>query len=354
MDTELTLAAVVAVALFFDFTNGFHDAANAVATSIATRAVPPRVAVAGAALLNFGGAFLSLEVAATVAKGIVDPGAITLHVVLAGLIGAIAWNLATWAFGLPSSSSHALIGGMVGSALAAAGTGAVEWRGLYEKVLLPAVWAPALAVPAAALLILAIRALTRHRDSDRVFRRLQLASASFVALAHGTNDAQKTMGVIALALVVAHPSQGFHVPLWVIVSAAAAMAAGTWAGGWRIVRTLGHRVVELRPAAGFAAETATAAILWTTAHVGFPVSTTHAVTAAVTGAGGADGRRVHLGVARSIAAAWLLTLPAAAAVGAGVETLTRAPGGAILATCLAAALATTAGLRARRGATAWS
>jgi PiT family inorganic phosphate transporter len=354
MDTELTLAAVVVVALLFDFTNGFHDAANAIATSVATRAVPPRVAVAAAAVFNFAGAFLSLKVAATLATGIVDPGAITLEVVLAGLVGAIAWNLATWARGLPSSSSHALIGGVLGASLAAAGPGVVRWHGLVEKVLLPAVWAPALAVPAALALMLAIRLGLRRRDGDRIFRRLQLVSASFVALTHGTNDAQKTMGVIALALVVAHPADSFHVPLWVVVSAAAAMAAGTYAGGWRIVRTLGERIVELRPPAGFAAETATAAVLWTTAHVGFPVSTTHTVTSAIAGAGAGSGRRVDLSVARSIALAWLVTLPAAAAAGAGAEQLTRLPGGAAALLALAAGTACLAAFLARRDRPAWS
>jgi PiT family inorganic phosphate transporter len=354
MDTEITLAAVVAVALLFDFTNGFHDAANAIATSVSTRAVPPRVAVAAAAAFNFAGAFLSLKVAATVANGIVDPGAITLTVVLAGLVGAIAWNFATWALGLPSSSSHALIGGVLGSSVAAAGTGVVQWHGLYDKVLLPAVYAPALAVPAAGLLMLALRLAVRRRNSDRLFRRLQLFSAGFVALAHGTNDAQKTMGVIALALVVAHPGDGFHVPLWVVLSAATAMAAGTYAGGWRIVETLGKRVVRLDPAAGFAAETTTAAILWTTAHIGLPVSTTHTVTSAIAGAGRGSGRRVDLAVLRGIALAWLVTLPAAAAAGAAAEQLTRLPGGttAVVALAAALALAAAAAARARRGAVA--
>src|SRR5581483_9143817 len=312
---NLTLIAVVAVALFFDFTNGFHDAANAIATSVSTRAISPRLAVLGSAALNFAGAFLSLKVAATVAKGVVDPNGVTLHVVLAGLVGAIAWNLATWYLGLPSSSSHALIGGVAGSAAAAAGFGVIEWHGLYEKVLLPSLWAPALAIPSAAVLMLAILWIVRKRAPsrvNRVFRRLQLVSAGFVSLTHGTNDAQKTMGVITLALLAAHPGRAFHVPTWVIASAAAAMAAGTYAGGWRIVRTLGRRVAKLEPPQGFAAEAATAGILWTTAHFGFPVSTTHTVSSAVLGAGASTRfSAVRWGIAGNILVAWLLTLPAA-------------------------------------------
>jgi inorganic phosphate transporter, PiT family len=339
---NLTLVAVVAVALCFDFTNGFHDAANAIATSVSTRAVSPRLAVLGSAALNFAGAFLSLKVAATVGKGIVEPNAITLQVVLAGLIGAIAWNLLTWRLGLPSSSSHALIGGVVGSAIAAAGFGVVQWHGLWEKVVIPALASPALALPFAALLMLALLWIVARRAPgkvNRVFRRLQLVSAGFVALTHGTNDAQKTMGVIALALVAANPGESFHVPYWVIASAAAAMAAGTYAGGWRIVRTLGQRVAKLEPPQGFAAETATATLLWLTAHYGFPVSTTHTVSSAVLGAGATSRfSAVRWGIAGNIVVAWLLTLPAAAAVGAAAEMARRLPGGIVWALLLALAL----------------
>jgi inorganic phosphate transporter, PiT family len=339
-----TLVAVVAVALFFDFTNGFHDAANAIATSVSTRALSPRIAVIFAAALNFAGAFVSLKVAATVAKGIVDPTGITLRVVLAGLIGAIAWNLTTWYLGLPTSSSHALIGGVAGSAIAASGFGIIQWRGLYEKVLIPSLWAPALAIPSAALIMLALLWIIRKRAPgkvNRVFRRLQVVSAGFVAFTHGTNDAQKTMGVITLALLAAHPDRAFHVPTWVIASAGAAMAAGTYAGGWRIIRTLGQRIAKLEPPQGFAAEAATASILWVTAHYGFPVSTTHTVSSAVLGAGSAGSRfrAVRWGLAGNILVAWLITLPSAAIVGAGAEVVTRAPGGAAIAVALAAALA---------------
>jgi inorganic phosphate transporter, PiT family len=340
---NFTLVAVVAVALCFDFTNGFHDAANAIATSVSTRAVSPRLAVLGSAALNFAGAFLSLKVAATVGKGIVDPNAVTLRVVLAGLIGAIAWNLFTWRLGLPSSSSHALIGGVVGSSIAASGFGVIQWHGLWEKVAVPALASPALALPFAAVLMLALLWLIRRRAPGKVnryFRRLQLLSAGFVSLAHGTNDAQKTMGVIALALVAANPGQAFQVPTWVIVSAAAAMAAGTYVGGWRIVRTLGQRIAKLEPPQGFAAESASATILWLSAHFGFPVSTTHTVSSAVLGAGATSRfSAVRWGIAGNIVVAWLLTLPAAAAVGAGMEEATRLPGGVVWALLLALAVA---------------
>jgi inorganic phosphate transporter, PiT family len=345
---ELTLFAVVVVALFFDFTNGFHDTANSIATSVSTRALSPRPAVISAAILNFAGAFVSFEVAATVAKGIVVPDVITLEVVLAGLVGAITWNLITWYLGLPSSSSHALIGGIAGSAIAAAGFDAVQWRGLVEKVAIPSLLAPLLGVFGAALLMLALLWIIRRRSPgtvNRVFRRLQLVSGGFVAFTHGTNDAQKTMGIIALALVASgHLDPDFdRPPLWVIVSAALAMAAGTYAGGWRIIKTLGQRVARLDPPQGFAAQTATASILWVTGTVGFPVSTTHTVSGGVLGAGAS--RRlsaVRWGVAGNILLAWVMTIPCAALVGAAMESLTRAPGGAALVFVFAAAMAAAA------------
>jgi len=342
---ELTLVAVVVVALFFDFTNGFHDTANSIATSVSTRALSPRLAVLSAAVLNFAGAFVSIKVAATVAKGIVDPEAITLKIVLGGLVGAITWNLITWYLGLPSSSSHALIGGMIGSASAAEGFGVVKWRGLFEKVLIPSLAAPFLGVLGAAVIMLALLWIIRRRSPgvvNRVFRRLQLVSGGFVAFTHGTNDAQKTMGIITLALVASGhvDADNFHVPLWVIVCAALAMAAGTYAGGWRIIKTLGQRVAKLDPPQGFAAQTACASILWATAHYGFPVSTTHVISGSVLGAGAT--RRfsaVRWGVAGNIVLAWLMTLPCAAVVGAGMEVLTRLPGGAALVFGLTAAIA---------------
>jgi inorganic phosphate transporter, PiT family len=345
---ELTLVAVVVVALFFDFTNGFHDTANSIATSVSTRALSPRLAVLTAAVLNFAGAFVSIKVAATVAKGIVDPEAITLKIVLGGLVGAITWNLITWYLGLPSSSSHALIGGMIGSASAAEGFDVVKWRGLYEKVLIPSLAAPFLGVLGAAAIMIALLWIIRRRSPgvvNRVFRRLQLVSGGFVAFTHGTNDAQKTMGIIALALVASGhlDAEKFDVPLWVILCAALAMGAGTYAGGWRIIKTLGQRVAKLDPPQGFAAQTACASILWATAHYGFPVSTTHVISGSVLGAGAT--RRfsaVRWGVAGNIVLAWLMTLPCAAVVGAGMEVLTRLPGGAALVFALTAAIAVVA------------
>ncbi|HYY31999.1 MAG TPA: anion permease [Gaiellaceae bacterium] len=342
---DLTLVAVVAVALFFDFTNGFHDTANSIATSVSTRALSPRLAVLTSAVLNFAGAFVSFKVAATVAKGIVDPEAITLKIVLAGLVGAITWNLITWYLGLPSSSSHALIGGVLGSAVASVGFDVVKWHGLYEKVLIPSLAAPFFGIAGAALIMLAVIWIIRRRSPgivNRVFRRLQIISGGFVAFTHGTNDAQKTMGIIALALVASgHLSADFgRPPVWVIVSAAAAMAAGTYAGGWRIINTLGQRVAKLDPPQGFAAQTACASILWLTAHYGFPVSTTHTISGSVLGAGAT--RRfsaVRWGVAGNILTAWLMTIPCAALVGAAMEVVTRLPGGAALVFALTAVIA---------------
>ena len=351
---ELTLVAVVAVALFFDFTNGFHDTANAIATSVSTRAVSPRVAVLGAAVLNFAGAFVSIEVAATVAKGIVEADFVTLDIVLAGLVGAITWDLITWYYGLPTSSSHALIGGVAGAAVTAAGWGAVQQEGLVEKVLIPSLLAPVVGFVFADALMLGILWIIRRRSPsrvNRVFRRLQILSAGFVAFTHGTNDAQKTMGIIALALVAEGrlDADFDRPPLWVIVSAALAMGAGTYAGGWRIIRTLGQRIAKLEPPQGFAAETATASILWFTGNVGFPVSTTHTISGSVLGAGATRGvNAVRWGVAGNILLAWVLTIPAAAAIAAGAELLTRAPGGTAIVFTLMAAIAALAFLARRQ------
>jgi len=343
-----TLIAVVAVALFFDFTNGFHDSANSIATSVSTRALSPRLAVLSAAVLNFAGAFVSIKVAATVAKGIVNPDVITLKIVLAGLVGSITWNLITWYLGLPSSSSHALIGGVSGSAIAATGFGVMQWHGLYEKVLIPSLLAPVVGIAGGALIMLVLIWLIRRRAPglvNRVFRRLQLISGGFVSFTHGTNDAQKTMGIIALALVAdGRLSADFsRPPIWVIVAAAVAMAAGTYAGGWRIIRTLGQRIAKLDPPQGFSAQTACATILWLTAHYGFPVSTTHTVSGSVLGAGAT--RRlsaVRWGIAGNILIAWLITIPSAALMGAAMEVVTRAPGGVAIVVALAVAIAATA------------
>jgi PiT family inorganic phosphate transporter len=348
----MTLYAVVALALFFDFTNGFHDAANAIATTVTTRALPPRVAVLYAGGLNFVGALLSVKVATTVGKGIVVPGAVSLKVVLAGIVGAIAWNLLTWYLGLPTSSSHSLIGGVIGSAFAASGSDVIQWHGIIEKVVVPSLFSPTLGILLGVAIALIIGWLFHrrgHSSTNRVFRKLQVASAGLVALTHGTNDAQKTMGVIALALVAAKPTHEFRVPLWVIISAATAMAVGTYSGGWSIITTLGRRVTALEPYQGFAAETATAVLLFTTGHFGFPVSTTHTISGSIVGVGAS--RRisaVRWGVVGEILVAWAFTLPAAALVGAFMELVTRLPGGVGIVTVLAVLLSLVAfGAQAR-------
>jgi PiT family inorganic phosphate transporter len=322
VDSDIILVIVVVTALAFDFTNGFHDTANAVATSISTRALAPRTAVTLAAILNFAGAFISLKVAATIASGIVDAGAVTTTVIFSGLIGAIFWNLLTWYFGLPSSSSHALIGGVVGAAFAAAGAGAVQGAGLLEKVIVPALVAPVIAFLAAGMaILLAYRMVGRLRPGpvNRGYRLGQIASLSLLSLSHGTNDAQKTMGIITLALITHGNLSGAHPdpPTWVIVSAASAIALGTYSGGWRIIRTMGSRIIKMDPAQGFSAQTGGAAVILTAAHLGFPLSTTHSITGAVLGAGAAKRlSAVRWGLAGNIFLAWVLTLPCAAAVGA--------------------------------------
>ncbi len=296
-------------------------------------------------MLNFLGAFVSVKVAATIAKGIVDPAAITLDIVLAGLVGAITWNLITWFLGLPSSSSHALIGGVLGAAIAAAGWDVVQWQGLKEKVLVPSLLAPVIGFLSAFALILGIVWIVARRRPDRInrfFRRGQILSGSFVAFAHGTNDAQKTMGIIALALVASGDlNEDFsRPPLWVIVSAALAMGLGTYAGGWRIIRTMGTRIAKIDPPQGFAAQSACAGVLWTTAHYGFPVSTTHAISGSVMGAGSIRGvSAVRWGVAGNILTAWVLTIPMAALVGAAMEIVTRLPAGSAIVFVLAVAIA---------------
>ena len=331
MDAELIVVIVVATALVFDFTNGFHDTANVVATSISTRAMAPSVAVGYAAVLNFAGAFISLEVAATVANDVVQARAEPefLIVVFGGLVGAIAWNLITWYFGLPSSSSHALIGGMVGAAFAADGTGAVKGDGLLGKVMVPAVVAPILAFLVAGLAILLVyKIVGRARPGPvaRGFRAGQVVSGGLLALAHGTNDAQKTMGVITLALVAngTLPADEFHVPTWVVVAAATAIALGTYVGGWRIIRTMGSRIHKMDSAQGFSAQGAGSAVILASSHVGFPLSTTHTISGAVIGSGAAKRlSAVRWGVAGNIVVAWILTLPAAALIGGVTYTVTR-------------------------------
>jgi PiT family inorganic phosphate transporter len=315
------IVAVVVVALSFDYTNGFHDAANAIATSVSTRALTPRAALIMAAVMNLFGAFLGTGVAQTVGSGIVDlpETEASLVVVLAALLGAITWNLITWWFGLPSSSSHALIGGLVGATLAAVGT--VKWDGIVKKVVIPMIVSPLVGFTLAFLFMTAIMWAFRRAHPGRVnrgFRIAQTFSAAAMALGHGLQDAQKTMGVITLALVVGGYQIGFEVQWWVIVLSATALALGTYAGGWRIMRTLGRRIVHLDPPRGFAAETTASSVLYTTAFVfAAPISTTQTITSAVMGVGAT--RRlsaVRWGVAGDIATAWVLTIPMAALVAA--------------------------------------
>jgi PiT family inorganic phosphate transporter len=318
---DVVLGLVVITALAFDFTNGFHDTGNAMATTIATGALRPRVAVALSGLLNLIGAFLSLAVAATIASGLVDTKLVTLTVVAAGLTGAIVWNLLTWFFGIPSSSSQALIGGVIGAMLAAAGGHAVKWHSLAAKVILPAVLAPVIAVLVAAtgtwLLYRISRGLTSG-GRNHGFRIGQIGSASMVSLAHGTNDAQKTMGVITLALIA---NGTLHAnataPFWVILTCALAISLGTYVGGWRVIRALGKGLVEIEAPQGMAAESASAATILLSSNFGYSLSTTHVATGSILGSGvGKRGAEVRWSVAGRMATAWVFTLPAAGAVGA--------------------------------------
>ncbi|MBO4270753.1 inorganic phosphate transporter [Microbispora triticiradicis] len=320
---ELALViSVVVIALVFDYTNGFHDAANAIATSVSTRALTPRVALLMAAVMNFIGAHLGTSVASTVGKGIIDApdGRHGLIIVGGALFGAIVWNLITWYFGLPSSSSHALIGGLVGSALAASAS--VHWNGVIEKVVIPMVLSPVVGLLLGALIMIAILWIFRKANPHRAskgFRYAQTLSAAGMALGHGLQDAQKTMGVIFLALVVGgYVSPDSHIPEWVITSSALAISLGTYAGGWRIMRTLGRRIIHLDPPQGFAAEAAAAGVLYTAAlGFGAPISTTHTITSAIMGVGATKRlSAVRWGIAGSIVTAWVLTIPAAAVVAA--------------------------------------
>ncbi|MER5444067.1 inorganic phosphate transporter [Streptomyces sp. NPDC002766] len=324
---SLILAIVVVTALAFDFTNGFHDTANAMATTISTGALKPKVAVAMSAVLNLVGAFLSVEVANTISKGLVDETGIRPEVIFAALVGAILWNLLTWLVGLPSSSSHALMGGLIGATVASAGFGAVHGDVLATKVLLPALAAPIVAGLAAFLAARFSYTLDKKAEGKAAakgYRAGQVASAGLVSLAHGTNDAQKTMGIITLALVaggVVAPDS--DPPTWVILSAGLAIALGTYIGGWRIIRTMGKGLTELQPQQGFAAQTSAATAILASSHLGFSLSTTHVVSGSVMGAGlGRKGGVVRWSTATRMLVAWVLTLPAAALVGAGAESVT--------------------------------
>jgi PiT family inorganic phosphate transporter len=309
------LIAVLALAVLFDYINGFHDTANAIATSVSTRALSPQWAIAMSATANFVGALTGTEVAKTVGSGLIDQQFEGQLVVVAALVGAITWNLITWRLGIPSSSSHALIGGLLGAVAAAAGFGAWDLGGIRDKVLLPLVASPIAGFLVGLILMVVIfnvfvRAHPKTMN-DR-FRRLQILSAAYMAFSHGSNDAQKTMGVMTLALVTAGVIPEFRVPLWVILVAASAISLGTAAGGWRIIKTMGTKVVKLDPVHGFAAETTAASIIFTASQLGMPVSTTHVISSAIMGVGSSDRfNAVRWAVARRIGIAWVLTLPAA-------------------------------------------
>lgn len=322
MNSTALLVIIIVVALGFDYTNGFHDSANAIATSISTRALTPRIALAMAAIFNVVGALISTKVAKTVGGGIIAPpeGQSGLVLVLAALIGAILWNLGTWYLGLPSSSSHALIGGLVGAALAASET--VKWGGVFDKVIVPMVVSPLIGFGLAYVFMIVVlwtfQRINAHR-AQRGFRWAQVLSAAGMSFGHGTQDAQKTMGVIFTALVVSGHIGSFddEIPLWVILAAATAIALGTYSGGWRIMRTLGRRIISLSPASGFASQTVATGVMLSTAHYGLPVSTTHVISSSVMGVGAT--RRfsaVRWGVAGNIVMAWIFTIPAAALVAA--------------------------------------
>src|SRR3954452_14582975 len=326
MDVSVIVVVVVLTALVFDFTNGFHDTANAMATSIATGALRPKVPVTVAGCLNLVGAFLSVEVAKTISGGLVDETLINPVVIFAGLVGAILWNLVTWYLGLPSSSSHALFGGLIGATWVAGGLDAIHLNAVLNKVIVPAVLSPVVAaLIAITVTYLALRITTRAAPGlvRRGFKRGQTVSSSMLALAHGTNDAQKTMGVITLTLITSGLlAPGSAPPFWVVLSAGLAIALGTYMGGWRIIRTLGKRVSDIQPVQGFAAETTSAAVLLSSTHLGLPLSTTQVCTGSIFGAGA--GRRlasVHWGVTGRIVLAWSCTLPASAVMGAAASWL---------------------------------
>lgn len=315
---------LVIIALFFDYTNGFHDSANAIATVVSTRALSPRVALLMAALLNVVGAFFTTRVAATVGKGIIPPEAVNERIILAALLGAIVWNLLTWYLGLPSSSSHALIGGIAGAGLFSAGFQSVHWKTILIKVLAPACWSTVLGLLAGFILMNVLnRIFFRSSPSfvNKTFRKLQIFSAAGMAFAHGTSDAQKTMGIITMALVSGGFLKDFTIPPWVIYLCALVMGLGTAAGGWRIIKTMGMRVIKIDPIQGFSAETCAASSILLAAHLGMPVSSTHVISSAIMGVGAS--RRlsaVRWGVAGNIITAWLVTIPASGFL-AGLFTL---------------------------------
>jgi PiT family inorganic phosphate transporter len=330
-DLTLLLLAVIGLAVLFDYINGFHDTANAIATSVSTRALRPEHAILMSATANFVGALTGTAVAKTISSGLADtpPGDAGQTIVAAALIGAIIWNLITWRFGIPSSSSHALIGGLLGAVTASIGASAIKVDGVLNKVIIPLILSPILGVTigfiAMVVILNVFQRANPRRMNDR-FRRLQVVSAAFMAFSHGSNDAQKTMGIMTLALISAGllPPDS-PIPLWVIVLAATAISLGTAAGGWRIIKTMGQRVVKLDPVHGFAAETTAASIIFTASHFGMPVSTTHVISSAIIGVGSSDRlSAVRWGVAGNIVIAWILTIPASA-LAAGLAYLVISP-----------------------------
>jgi inorganic phosphate transporter, PiT family len=314
------LLVVLGLAIAFDYINGFHDTANAIATSVSTRALTPGWAIAMSAVANFTGALIGTEVAKTIGSGLIDTNVESQSVIAAALVGAIAWNLLTWRLGIPSSSSHALIGGLLGAALISAGIGSWQMDGVVNKVLIPLVASPLIGFVIGLLLMGLIFNVFRRAHPGRLnagFRRLQVLSAAYMAFSHGSNDAQKTMGIMTLALVTAGVQTTFEPPLWVILTAATAISLGTAGGGWRIIKTMGTKVVKLDPVHGFAAETTAATVIFGATHFGMPVSTTHVISSAIMGVGSSDRlKTVRWGVARSIVMAWILTLPASGATAA--------------------------------------
>ena len=323
----LVLIVVLGLAVAFDYINGFHDTANAIATSVSTRALAPAWAIAMSAVANFTGALVGTEVAKTVGSGLIQTNVESQTVIAAALVGAIAWNLLTWRLGIPSSSSHALIGGLLGAALISAGFGAWQVEGIVFKVLLPLVGSPIIGFTGGLLLMALLFNVFRRAHPQRLnaaFRKLQVASAAYMAFSHGSNDAQKTMGIMTLALVTAGVQSTFDPPLWVILTAASAISLGTAAGGWRIIKTMGTKVVKLDPVHGFAAETTAASVIFAASHFGMPVSTTHVISSAIMGVGSSDRlKTVRWGVARSIVTAWILTIPASGTAAALAYLLLR-------------------------------
>ncbi|AIE84706.1 inorganic phosphate transporter [Fimbriimonas ginsengisoli] len=327
-EVGLLIVLVVVFALAFDYINGFHDTANAIATVVSTRVLTPLQAILMATVLNFAGALIANSVAKTIAGDIVAQSFATEQVVLAAVIGGIVWNLVTWKYGVPSSSSHALIGGLCGAALAHGGFQVIQWKGLIFKVLIPLVTSPIVGFIIGFVIMALIAKFFSNAHPVRagtVFRRLQILSSAAMAFAHGQNDAQKSMGIITLALIGGHflPVKA-DVPLWVKIACAIAMALGTSAGGWRIIRTMGHKIIRLEPVNGFAAETSGAAVILTASHFGMPLSTTHVIAGSIFGVGASKRiSAVRWQVAHTMVAAWIITIPAAATVGALAYGLVR-------------------------------